>query len=53
MRTLTYKIAHLMFSHSIAPHRILAVTFTNKAAREMQERLINLGEEIVTHLEEQ
>lgn len=42
-RTLTYKIAYLMFGQHIEPSRILAVTFTNKAANELKERLIELA----------
>ncbi len=38
-RTLTMRIAHLMIKKDVSPANILAVTFTRKAAREMQQRL--------------
>lgn len=41
-KTLTHRIAHLIADHHVDPRHILAVTFTNKAAREMRERLAQL-----------
>lgn len=41
-RCITYKIAHLVSQYNVEPDRILAVTFTNKAAREMKSRIQKL-----------
>ncbi|MDA0701474.1 MAG: UvrD-helicase domain-containing protein, partial [Bacteroidetes bacterium] len=40
-RVLTYRIAHLMH-HGVDPFEILALTFTNKAAREMKNRIADI-----------
>jgi DNA helicase-2/ATP-dependent DNA helicase PcrA len=49
-RVLTRRIAHLILDKNVYPSQILAVTFTNKAAREMKERVGKLINEDTNYM---
>lgn len=49
-RVLTYRISYLINELGVDPWRILAITFTNKVAKEMKDRIIKLNPDITSKL---
>jgi DNA helicase-2/ATP-dependent DNA helicase PcrA len=49
-RVIAHRVAYLITVCGISPHRIMAVTFTNKAAREMRERVFHLLGQVIEGL---
>jgi DNA helicase-2/ATP-dependent DNA helicase PcrA len=49
-RTLTHRFAHLIRDHGVAPDQCLAITFTRKAATEMEARLVRLLPDAAPHI---
>ena len=49
-RVLTHKIAYLISEKNVSPYNILAITFTNKAAKEMKERVEKIVSEDVKNM---
>ncbi len=49
-RLLTYRICHLIENKKVSPHNILAITFTNKATREMKERIATMLPGVADHI---
>jgi DNA helicase-2/ATP-dependent DNA helicase PcrA len=49
-RVLTYRVAYLLKEKRVSPYNILAITFTNKAAQEMKERVAEMVPEAIADL---
>src|SRR5918995_3259032 len=49
-RVLTYRVAHLISAVGVQPNEILAITFTNRTANEMRERLEDLLPEVARRI---
>ena len=50
-KVLTTRIAYIIEEKNVSPYNILAITFTNKAAKEMQSRIINLVGEYAKNMQ--